>query len=148
MLCQIQSWISGMIITTRHSCPDICPCKISDRAVVVGYPLGRSTSNMPVSFCNREQSRLRTIWHVAYHVVAFLHTCVEWIRAKSGAPVCCLPRFRENREKRNLDDWRTRVRPQYCARLAKTMVFRRRWGETLLSLTSMDGSSLTWWEVG
>ena len=33
-----------MFITAHHSGQDRCPCNISDRAVVVGCPLGRSTS--------------------------------------------------------------------------------------------------------
>ncbi len=99
--------------------------------------------NMIVSCRNREHSRVQTISHAICLTVAFLHTCVEGIPAKSQVPSYYLTQFRESRETRNPYDWRTQVRLRCCALPAGSM-FRDNRKEVPSSLTFMDGSSLTW----
>ena len=99
--------------------------------------------SMTISCRHREYLSIQTISHAIYHVVPFLHTCVEWIPARFQVPPCYQTRFHVNREKGNPGDWRTQVRHRWCARLAGIM-FRCHHIEVLLSLTSIDGSSVTW----
>ena len=112
--------------------------------MVVGYPLGRSTSKAWRSaVVVIIKTAVGTIWHAICLLASFLHTCVEWTLSRCRVHLYYPTLFLENREKRNPYDWRTRARLRSCARLAGPM-FRGNWRVVPSLLTSIDGLSVTW----
>ena len=97
--------------------------------------------------CCKDDTRAQTILRVICLVIFFLHTCYEWTLSMSRVLLCHPTRFRKNREKRDPYGWRTWVHRRSNARPAGTVMFRGKRREVRLSLTSIDGSSLTWSEV-
>jgi hypothetical protein len=133
-----------MYITTHHSGQDRCPCKISDRAVVVGCPLGRSTSKYDCQLfviANTGECKPYCMQSVSQSPFSTLASN-EFLQ---NFKFLCATRFDSARIVKNVTQMigeHKFVVDVVLASLAPCLEATER--EVLLSLTSIDGSSLTW----
>jgi len=98
--------------------------------------------SLVVVISTKARTKARTKWHVISIVVGFHKPCVECIPAVFEVPLYHCTRYHVNREKYNPYGWRTPVRPRFRVHHANSELMGNG-GQLLLSLTSMDGPSLT-----